>query len=320
MRFRSAAALLGAVIVALYLLRTPDTDPAAMREKYANAASQFAVRDGLSVHYRDQGRRDGAPLLLIHGSYASLHTWEPLIAALGPGYRTVSLTLPGHGLTGPHPDDSYAYADFEAAIAAVLGEAELKRVTIVGSSMGGWIAWRYALAHPERVNALILLDASGAPRPADAPAPTTNLGFRLMSSPVGRFFAERYTPRWILAQSLRESVEVQEIVTEAMIDRYWELLRYPGNRRATNLRADMDREPQYAERLSEIAAPTLILWGEEDRLVDAADADVFHDQISNATLIVYPNVGHLPMEEAPGRVGRDIEAFLNDEGILAASR
>ncbi|MBT8471211.1 MAG: alpha/beta hydrolase, partial [Marinicaulis sp.] len=153
------------IAAALFLLRTPDTDPEEMRAKYTNNASQFAASDDgkLVVHYRDQGVRSGIPIILLHGTASSLHTWEPLVALLGDEYRIISLTLPGHGLTGPHPDDDYTFEGMAQAVDLVVEKLRLPNFVLGGNSMGGWVTWRYALKYPERVDALVLLDAWGMP-------------------------------------------------------------------------------------------------------------------------------------------------------------
>ena len=101
--------LLAIALAALFVWGyAPDTDPAAMKAKYSSAASQFVdAGGGLTVHLRDEGKRDGPVLVLLHGSNASLHTWEPWVARLGAKYRIISLDQIGHGLTGPNPTGQY---------------------------------------------------------------------------------------------------------------------------------------------------------------------------------------------------------------------
>jgi pimeloyl-ACP methyl ester carboxylesterase len=300
-----------AIFAALWLLRTPDTDPAAMAEKYTNAASKFAENaEGLRVHYRDQGNPDGAPIILVHGTSASLHTFTPLAARLGETYRIITYTQPGHGLTGPHPRDDYSYAGMAEALDLVTEELGLDSFVLGGNSMGGWIAWRYALANPERVDALILIDAAGMPLRDGEEEPPLNLGFKLLRTPVGRMLMQHYTPRPLVAKSARQTVSVQSVMDEAAIDRYWELIRLPGNRRASALGAMVDREIDYADRIDEITAPTLVIWGAQDQLIFPSAAQTFDERLPNADVITYDGVGHLPMEEAPERTARDIDAFL----------
>lgn len=303
--------LLLTIVVAFLLLRTPDTDRDAMIGKYGGAEATFAAGPaGQRIHYRDQGRRDGPALILLHGSNASLHTWEPLVKRLGGDYRIVTLDLPGHGLTGGTPDKDYTAHGMTAAVDVVAARLGLDHFILGGNSMGGWVAWRYAIDHPERVDALLLLDAVGMPLRAGEKHPESNVGFRLLEYPIGRWLAMRITPRMLVEQSLRGSVEKQAIVDEPMIDRYWELLRFPGNREATVLRARIDREPAMADRAKEIEAPTLILFGKQDRLINATAAQTFNERIAGSEVVLFDGIGHLPMEEAPDETAEVLADFL----------
>lgn len=302
------AALLGAAFLAL---RTPDTKRDDMIAKYGGPGVQFAEGvNGLKVHWRDEGCRDCPALVLLHGSNASLHTWEPLVARLGADYRIISYDQPGHGLTGPHPKDDYSARGMFDALEAVTKAAGVERFALGGNSMGGWVAWRYALAHPVRVDALLLLDAAGMPLRAGEKAPPLNLGFRIMQSPLLRPLAEQITPRSLVKKSLLQSVSKSEIVTEAMVDRYWELLRFPGNRRATVVRAGADREPSQADKIGAITAPVLVLWGKEDRLIHVSAATSFKERLPQAEVVLLDDVGHIPMEEAPDETAAAISTFL----------
>lgn len=197
-----------------------------------------------------------------------------------------------------------------AAVDVVAAKLGLDRFVLGGNSMGGWVAWRYALGHPDRVDALLLLDASGMPLREGEKRPESNIGFRVLEYPLGRWLATRITPRMLVEQSLRGSVEKQGIVDEPMIDRYWELLRFPGNREATVLRARLDREPAMASRVGEIKAPTLILFGKMDKLINATAAQTFNERIKGSEVVLLDGIGHLPMEEAPDATAAAIADFL----------
>ncbi len=304
-------AALVALIAAFLLLVTPDTDRDAMIAKYGGSDAAFAAGPaGQRIHYRDQGRRDGPAIILLHGSNASLHTWEPLVERLGGDYRIVTLDLPGHGLTGAIPSRDYSASAMIDAVDVVAARLELDRFILGGNSMGGWVAWRYALEHPARVEALLLLDAAGMPLRKGEKAPESNVGFRILEYPFGRWLATRITPRLLVEQSLRGSVEKQDIVDDAMIDRYWELLRFPGNREATVIRARTDREPELAARVGEVGAPTLILFGDQDRLINPTAAQTFGERIAGSEIVLLAGIGHLPMEEAPDKVAAAIADFL----------
>ena len=302
--------LLLLVAVLLFLGYAPDTDAGAMRAKYGGPPSQFVdLGGGLKMHVRDQGKRDGPVLVVLHGSNASLHTWEPWAARLGAKYRVISLDQIGHGLTGPNPTDQYDAAAFTGTFDALMVRLGVDHFALAGDSMGGWVAWEYALAHPDKVTKLILVDAAGPP---EDPSRSLPIGFRLLRTPGINRLVEVISPRSVFAKSLHQTVSNQAIVNDAVIDRYWELNRYPGNRRATRLRTFAFRRDQdNAARVSAIRLPTLILWGVQDSLIPVAGADWFAAHIAGSRKIVYPGIGHLPMEETPDRSAQDVDAFLS---------
>ena len=298
------------IIGGLAIGYTPDTDPAKMRAKYANAASQFIdIGGGITVHVRDEGNRNGRAIVLIHGSNASLQTWEPWVRRLGSAYRIISLDLPGHGMTGRNPAGIYDYPVFVDVVDKVMGKLGITRAVIGGNSMGGGVSWMFALAHPEKTDAVILVDAAGAPQWQAREVP---IGFKIARMPVLRNLAQVITPRSMLESSLQTSVSKSEIINDAMIDRYWELLRYPGNREATLKRFELvhNNHPATPAELAKIKVPVLILWGEEDNLIPVASARWFANVLPGSQLIVYPGVGHIPMEEVPESSAIAVTEFL----------
>ena len=307
----SAIAILAAVVIGFIAGYTPDTDPRTMRARYGNAQSQFVdIGNGLKVHVRDEGARTAPAVILVHGSNASLHTWEPWVVRLGKKYRLITLDMPGHGLTGPDPGRDYHYARFVEVVDAVARRIGVDRFAIGGNSMGGGIAWHYALVHPQKVSALILINAAGVPEWQSTKNP---IGFQIARTPVIRDLAKYITPRSIIASSLDTSVANKSVVTDAAIDRYWNLLRYPGNRQATLDRFALvhNVEPATAVAMARIKVPTLVMWGQEDGLIPVSSARWFADKIAGARLVVYPGIGHIPMEESPDRSARDLDAFLS---------
>ncbi len=306
--------LLGLLLIGIIALfawgYAPDTDPAAMRAKYAGAPSRFVDVGGeLTMHVRDEGKRDGPVLVLLHGSNASLHTWEPWVARLKGKYRIISLDQIGHGLTGPNPAGTYDGDAFVGTLDALMVKLGVNRFALAGNSMGGFVAWEYALAHPDKLTHLVLIDAAGPPEDPHKQLP---IGFRIARMPMISKLALVITPRSLFDKSLHQTVANQAIVTPAMVDRYWELNRYPGNREATMRRfaayASRNRD---ADRVGEIKVPTLILWGAEDKLIPVSGADWFAARIKGAQKIVYPGIGHIPMEETPDRSAADLDAFLS---------
>jgi len=287
---------------------TPDTDAIAMRAKYGGAPSQFVdLGGGLSVHVRDEGPRDAPVIVLMHGSNADLHTWDPWVARLALAYRVIRFDQIGHGLTGPNPTRRYDVNAFTETVDRLMTRLGVQRFVLAGNSMGGGIAWEYARRHSGRLDGLVLIDAVGAPEKVEEDPP---VAFRIAGMPGVRDLIRFFTPRALVAQGLHQSVSNQAIVTEAAIDRYWELLRYPGNRQATIDRSLVDRTVATHDAVSCIVIPTLILWGEQDKLIPVASARWFKNTLPHATLITYPGTGHLPMEETPDRSANDLKNWL----------
>lgn len=280
--------------------------------KYGGPKSRFvALPCGARLHYRDQGDPSGPLLVLVHGSNSSLHTWETWVSRLGDTFRIVSFDLPGHGLTGPIPSEDYSPDGMVKVLDEARRALRLPRFHLAGNSMGGHVAWRYTLAHPEAVDKLVLVAASGVNHLLpESEQPDIPLGFRIIRTPGLNRLAEWTTPRRVVERSTRAVFADPSRATDAMVDRYHELLLHPGNRRATRLRASASIDPRAAERLGEIKAPTLVLTGEKDVLVPRGTGPIFHQRIPGSTLIEYPNVGHLPMEEAADRSAADVRAFL----------
>ncbi|MEO1657941.1 MAG: alpha/beta hydrolase [Pseudomonadota bacterium] len=299
--------VLGGGVAALW---TPDTDADAMKAKYGGPEALYAPAiGGMQVHYRVSGPKDGPPVILIHGTSASLHTWEPLRGALEDTYRVIAYDQPGHGLTGPHPERDYTYDGMADGLDAVFAAEGIEQAVLIGNSMGGWISWRDAVANPDRVKALVLVDASGIP---SSFVERSNLGFRLLQNPVGRVASTKLTPRAAIENSIYGTMSKHKVIDDAMIDRYWELLRYPGNRQAMADQFSTERA-DLSDRLGEVTVPTLVIFGDEDPLIHPSAADGFVERMPNARAIIYEAVGHIPMEEVPAQFSADVRAFLDDE-------
>ena len=309
-RLWAILAVLAVVLVAAFLLlRVPDTDAAEMRAKYGGAPSQFVtLPDGPNVHYRDEGPRDAPVIVLLHGSNADLHTWQPWVDRLKDRYRLIRFDQRGHGLTGPAADEDYRQEAFTADLEAFRTKLNLNRFVLAGNSMGGGIAARYAMMHPNRLAGLVLIDAGGARVNREGGG---NLAFTIARIPVLNTVASQFMPRSLIERSLRQSVENQAVVTPATVDRYWELARYPGNRAATMARFGEPMTSFTPARVAIIETPTLIMWGQEDALIPYAAAEWYRDHLPNARLVAYPGIGHLPMEEAPDLSAVDLTQFVD---------
>jgi pimeloyl-ACP methyl ester carboxylesterase len=316
---RITLAFAALVMIVIALTYRADIAPDMLRQKYANAQSDFIrVEPGLTAHVRDQGDTRLPVLVLIHGSNSSLHTWEPWVAKLKSSHRVITIDMPGHGLTGPHPRNVYGGDDFAAVVDAVVRAKNIDRFVLGGNSMGGWISWRYALLHPDKIQGLILVDAGGAPLDAQSKRELP-LGFRLAMTPVIRDIAIKLTPRAMVEKSVHQTVSVQSSVTPQVVDRYWDLLRYPGNREATATRFARGFDDSSFDKISTLRMPTLILWGREDRLIPVSTAARFAAKLPNDKTIIYDRVGHIPMEEIPDLSATDVLAWLDSLNKLNAT-
>ena len=289
--------------------------------KYAGGASQFAtLPSGASAHIRDEGNPEGPVLVLIHGSNASLHTWEPWVAELGGTYRIVSMDLPGHGLTGRVPGDDYSREAMAGFVIEIMDALGIERFAVGGNSMGGGVSAMIALENPERVSALLLVNSAGIPVERDAD--DVPLAFRLAGMPVISKVMRYVLPRSVVEEGLQKVFVDQSKVTDEMVARYFDLTLHEGNRDATRIRFSQNMardEEAFAARLGEISMPTLIIWGDKDGLIPVSAAHEFKARIPHAELVIYENVGHIPMEEVPGESAGAVADFLASALALAAA-
>ena len=279
------------LVILFFIVKDPDSDRQAMIEKYGQDA--ISIDDGLGgqIYYRDQGNKEGDVLLLLHGSNSSMQTWNGMINVLASSYRIISFDLYGHGITGKHPNDDYsANAQISAAI-KVLDAVNVDSAVWVGNSMGGWVAWRGALAKPHRVSSLVLIDASGAQGGEEA---EVYFAARILKSPIIQKLAQYITPRSMVEKSIQDNYVDHTKITDTLIDQYWELLRFPGNREAIAHRVKTPREPEMWNEIHNITQPTLLLWGEQDIIVPFSDTRLYQEKLPNSKLVSYPNASHLP--------------------------
>ena len=291
----------------------PDIPHDELVAKYGQPPSQFVqLSSGVTVHLRDQGCSDCPAIFLIHGSNASLHTWERWAGLLGDDWRVVSFDMPGHGLTGATSDGDYSIERAAELIDEVRAHLGIEAFHLAGNSRGGAIALNYAVAHPDRVTSLALLDAAGAPWPAADPDEDEDQPFiyTLMADPQIAQALKGLLPRALVEQALRNGFSNQDAVTQPMIDRYYDLIRHPGNRDATLERAQMGYSLDAFNHAGSLTMPVLILWGEDDNLVPIALAAEFAGAIPQAQMVTYPGVGHTPMEEIPEQSATDYQVFL----------
>jgi len=301
--------LLAALALAWLKFRGPDIPYQMLEEKFADDASRFVdLPGGFHVHYQEEGHASLPLLVLLHGFGDSYTTWDGWVRELGSQFRIIRLDFPGHGLTRAPADyvlRGDALADFVDAFAAKL---DLPQFAVAGNSMGGSVAWQLALRHPDRVNALVLLDAAGFPN--EKPPATVPLAFRILKFRLGRALLQNIDNRPLIDGALKSDVYDESVITPALVDRWAEFQRAPGHRAILMSIDPASMNSASAPVLQYIRAPALVVNGESDVLVEPASAAKLAAAIPGAKLIVYPHVGHLPQIEIPQRSAADVAAFL----------
>jgi pimeloyl-ACP methyl ester carboxylesterase len=254
------------------------------------------------IHYRIEG--EGEPLLLLHGAFASLHTFEPWVKELSNRYKVIRYDLPGFGLTGPNMEDDYSMKTHLFYLDALITRLEIEQCYMVGSSLGGWLTWEYALLHPEKVKKIVLVDAAGFLDSASIPLP-----FKMARTPFLNNVIKYAIRKDLLANFLKDVYFDKTKVTPQLIQRYYDLFSRKGNAGAF-LKLVNNKPKENTKKLKNLKTPTLVMWGKEDAWIPVANAYRFHNLLPHNELIIYDRVGHIPMEEIPVQTAEDLVSFL----------
>jgi pimeloyl-ACP methyl ester carboxylesterase len=307
-----AAALAGALVLLLAgfvaFNWAPDRPVAELTARWAQPPSSFIDIAGMKVHVRDEGVRDDAvPIILLHGTSASLHTWDGWVRSLEGERRVLRVDLPGFGLTGPAPDGDYTIEAYVRFMGALLDHFAIRNCIIAGNSFGGWVAWETALAQPGRVDALILVDSAGYTLHSQA----VPLGFRIAKIPMLNWLVENTLPRALIESSVRSVYGDPTRVTPALVDRYYEVTLREGNRAALVQRFAQAAAGIDEARIRQINVPTLILWGRRDQLIPLVYGERFKRDIADSSILVFDDLGHVPQEEDPARTVAAARTFID---------
>lgn len=279
-----------------------------LKQRYEYPDSKYLEIQGMSVHYRDthtSGNDDAPVLIMLHGIFASLHTWNGWTEALSPYFRLISIDNPNFGLTGSHPKgmQKNLYSDFLNDFTDALG---LKKVHMAGNSLGGWMSWEFAARFPDKVEKVILLDSAGF---FFIPPPI----LISMGMPAGGWLAARTPlPRKFLYSIIRTTYGDKSRLSKDTLDLYYDLLMRPGNRQAgARVIAFVRNRGGFGKKLlKQVKQPVLIMWGRDDKWIPLAHVELFKKSLPQAQVIMYDNCGHMPMEELPEQSAADALAFL----------
>ena len=278
-----------------------------LKKKYAKSPSSFVKVVGMNVHYRDEGEKnDSIPIVLIHGTASSLHTYNDWTKELITNRRVVRMDLPGYGLTGPFPNRNYEILNYVNFLKNFLKSIGVKKCVLAGNSLGGNIAWNFTLEYPNMVKELILINAAGYPTKSKS----VPIAFEIAQIPIIQNIFKFITPRFVAKASVKNVYKDKSKVTEELVDRYFELALRKGNREAFVDRFKVKPDSIAYQKIKFITHRTLIMWGEDDELIPSVMAHRFHNDLPNDKLIILENVGHVPMEESPKESLKAVIEFL----------
>ena len=277
-----------------------------LKNDYANEQSQFIEVNEMQVHYRDEG--DGFPIVLVHGTAASLHTWDAWTHELKKTNRVIRMDLPAFGITGPNKNADYSLEAYTAFLHSFLEKLQLKKFHIAGNSLGGNIAWNYTADYPENVEKLILVYASGLPTNKQPPAI-----FKMAKTPLLKTLFLYVTPKILIKKNIEEVYADDSKITDALVDRYHKMALRIGNRKAFIDRAKTDfglDSIVNINKLKSIQTPTLLIWGAQDLWIPLGNGIRMDRILVNSKLEVLENSGHVPMEENPNESLKILKNFL----------
>jgi pimeloyl-ACP methyl ester carboxylesterase len=305
--------LLVIVVIALlagwFAIRGPDIPYATLESKYSTGATHFVdLPGGFHVHYEDEGDPGLPLLLLLHGFGDSYTSWDGWVSDLKSKFHIIRLDFPGHGLTRAPQGYQLVSTQLADLVDAFAAQLSLPKFAVAGNSLGGGVAWQLAVRHPERLDALILVDAAGFPN--EKPPAKIPLAFKILNYRLGRSFLQHIDNRPLIEEGLKIDVYDQSVITPAFIDRWAEFQRAPGHRAILMAVSLGSASHASVEALQAIKVPTLVINGEADVLVEPQSARKFAAAIPGAKLILYPHVGHLPQVEIPQRSAADVAEFL----------
>lgn len=265
--------------------------PANVRE------GRITASPGVALSVAERGDPGGRPLVFLHGYTDSWRSWAPLLAALPLSFRAVAPTQRGHG-DSAKPSTNYRIGDFARDLRGVMNELRLESAVLVGHSMGSLVATRFAIDHPSRVQALVLIGAFATLRGNEAAGELWRDGVAELTDPVDAAFVRAFQ-EGTLARPVPPSF-LDTVVAESR--------KVPARVWREALRAMLDED--FSRHLGGITAPALIVWGDRDGFSSRIEQDRLMRALPGATLAVHEGAGHAPHWEDPERVVTEITSFL----------
>ncbi|AEW99716.1 alpha/beta fold hydrolase [Streptantibioticus cattleyicolor] len=266
------------------------------------------LADGVRIAYRDQGR--GEPVLFIHGTPSHAGEWRHIVPRIeADGYRTIAYDLLGYGLSERPAHRDTSVAAQTDLLEAVLDTLSVDTVNLVAHDIGGAIAQRFAIAHPERVRRLMLIDTVSYD---SWPSATWRKIIDEELDDCASLSQEAFNT--LLTRQLTMTVSDTTLMTGELLHDYLRPHQSPLGRLSffehQVRHYDSTYTEEIADELPSLRMPVRILWGERDQWQPVTYAERLRDDIPRADLVVVPDAGHFVMEDAPERVTREIGAFL----------
>ena len=244
---------------------------------------------------------------------SSLQTWDKWVLELSKSYRVISLDVPGFGLTGaPESIDDFTEEYLLNSFAKFIDEIELDHFALVGNSLGGYIAAQYAANNSDRIDYLILLDPIAYPQ--DVPW-IMDMG----TAPVISSIAKYFQPPVLITMNVKQIYGDHQRITRPNMYRYVHMAQREGARKSYVKVMEIIKERSTQEKpmpFGRIKAPTLLMWGEVDPWVPVELSQRWKDDIKDSQVVIYPGVGHIPMEEIPEITVTDAILFMNGEKVI----
>ncbi len=312
---------------------TSYSDPADL----ADADGKFMTVNDQSIYYLDRGPADGQPIILLHGFLGSVVDWTNTIPALiEAGYRVIAFDRPPFGLSDKRTTLDYSNKGMSVLVAGVMDTLKIDKAVIVGHSLGGAVAAQFILDYPARVTKLVLVDGAvgiigSEPqfdmRPdrdgkSDNQNESNNGGIDFLrrvnpdSSGAQAFVHAMFSPDFaknVMSQTeaKKRSIDPEEMKlrTRGLHVKGWE-----GGILAFARDAFTDRSEIDIEALKTVQTPVLLVWGEDDRVVNINVGEALRGLLPHNTWITYPEIGHTPMDENTTQFNSDLIAFISARG------
>lgn len=282
---------------------TPEISRAELESRYVLPSSKFMEIGGTRIHYTDAG--SGQVVVLLPPSYMNLRVWDATADILARDFRVIRIDFPVVGLSGPDPDRNYSMEHFGEILHGLTTALGIGKFDLVGTSLGGIVAFQYASRWPGRVERLALINSAGLPR-------TVPLNSRSAGSSA---YSNQYSSREAWQQTLDAQMGSDKPAPAELVTLVYDLNRREGLAEDSEIVLKQFRTGDPQTVLAGIRAPTLIIWGKRNMTLSHLEANIFELWLSGAPSMVvkYDDLGHYPYVEDPQRVAADLGAFFKGE-------